>query len=195
MDATLFQVDALCEARTIELADLPALQAFFDANPAYHEFAYGEPPPANEAQREWQDRPPAGMPYESAQLIQFLGADVSMQAMASVVRGFFAPAVWHLGLFIVATSLHGSGRAQAIYAALERWMREQGAQWLRLGVIIGNARGEPFWLRQGFQELRQRGPADYGRRSHMLRVLMKPLNGGSVADYLALVARDRPDAP
>jgi hypothetical protein len=32
-----------------------------------------------------------------------------------------------------------------------------------------------------------------GPRTHTIRVMFKPLAGGSAAQYLALVARDRPD--
>jgi len=34
-----------------------------------------------------------------------------------------------------------------------------------------------------------------GRKSHLLRVMAKPLAGGTIAEYLALVDRDRPGAP
>jgi hypothetical protein len=33
-----------------------------------------------------------------------------------------------------------------------------------------------------------------GRRVHTVRVMFKPLNGGSLAGYLALVGRDHPQA-
>jgi len=34
-----------------------------------------------------------------------------------------------------------------------------------------------------------------GRKSNLLRVMAKPLGGGTIAEYLALVERDRPSAP
>jgi len=33
-----------------------------------------------------------------------------------------------------------------------------------------------------------------GQKSNLLRVMAKPLAGGTIADYLALVERDRPGA-
>lgn len=42
--------------------------------------------------------------------------------------------------------------------------------------------------------MRERGPVRMGRKSNLLRVMMKPLAGGTLAEYLALVGRDRPDA-
>jgi len=101
--------------------------------------------------------------------------------------------VWHIGLFIVASALHGSGAARAMYGELERWMAARGARWIRLGVVVGNAKGERFWRRQGYVQVRERGPVQMGRRANMLRVLVKPLAAGSVEEYLELVERDRPE--
>ena len=190
----LFKAGAAHTAWCIDEAGLPFLQAFFDANPEYFLQVYGEPALLDEARQEFEDRPPAGIPYESLWLIGFFDLDGQLDAVASVTGGFFHPSVWHLGLFIVATRRHGDGLAATFYSTLEGWIREQGAQWLRLGVVIGNQRGERFWRRQGFHELRQRGPVDMRGRAQTLSVMMKPLAGGADADYLALVQRDHPDS-
>jgi ribosomal protein S18 acetylase RimI-like enzyme len=82
-----------------------------------------------------------------------------------------------------------------IYAALEAWMRDRGARWLRLGVVVGNARAERFWESLGYVEVRKRFALEMGARVNDLRVMAKPLGGGAIADYLAMVARDRPGSP
>ena len=70
--------------------------------------------------------------------------------MAEVVEGLFAPGIWHVGLFIAAARLHGTGESALAYESLERWMRSRGAEWVRLGVVVGNARAERFWEKVGF---------------------------------------------
>ena len=74
-------------------------------------------------------------------------------------------------------------------------MVEQGARWLRLGVVQGNLQAERFWARCGYVQVRERGPMTMGRKSNLLRVMAKPLAGGTIEEYLALVERDRPSAP
>ena len=194
----LLPVDERWRFRALGPGDTAELQRFFDANPDYFLSVDGVPPAADAAAHELVDVPPAGMQYREMVLLGVADADDpggALVAMATVVSGFIADQVWHIGLFIVATSLHGSGAAHAIYRALERWMLAQGAQWIRLGVVAGNARAERFWERSGYVETRRRGPVEMGRRKNLLRVMVKPLAGGSVADYLDLVARDRPGAP
>jgi ribosomal protein S18 acetylase RimI-like enzyme len=72
-------------------------------------------------------------------------------------------------------------------------MRAGGAQWVRLGVVVGNARAERFWEKAGFGEVRRRYEVEIEGRVGDLRVMVKRLAGRSIAEYLALVARDRPD--
>ncbi len=102
--------------------------------------------------------------------------------MANVVSDLLATGVWHLGLFIVATRLHGSGAAVLLYDRLEAWMGASGAQWLRLGVVRGNVRAERFWERRAYVEMRERtgpdgrkdergsGDGEAARRRHVCRL-------------------------
>jgi GNAT superfamily N-acetyltransferase len=113
--------------------------------------------------------------------------------MANVVSDFLAKGVWHIGLYIVATRLHGSGLAQLLYEHLERWSHELGARWMRLGVVEGNRRAERFWERNAFAEVRKRHGVEMGARTNTVRVMAKPLDSANLSEYLALVARDRPE--
>ena len=193
MTELLFRAGTV-RAEVLGEEDVAALQAFFDANPAYFEAVNGQPAGPGEARAEFDEQPPAGMPFERRQLVKFVDAGGQWVAMAGVLGGFLAAGVWHIGLYIVATRLHGSGAAGALYAALETWMRDQGARTLRLGVALGNTRAERFWARQGYVEVRRREGVWTGHRDNTIRVLVKPLGAGTLADYLALVERDRPES-
>ena len=175
--------------------DVPRLQAFFEANPEYDVAVFGTPPAPGKAREEFDERIPPDFRYERRWMLKFTQPDGAMVAMASVVSNMMAEGVWHIGLFIVATRLHGSGAAREIYAALEGWMRERGARWLRLGVVVGNSRAERFWESLGYVETRRRLALEMGARVNDLRVMAKPLAGGAIAEYLAMVARDRPESP
>jgi len=183
--------------RAFELGieDAPRLQRFNEANPEYFLIVGGKPPGPDEAREEFESLPPADMRYTKRWMLEFRGAGEDMAGMASVVSDLLADNVWHVGLFIVATPLHGGGAAREMYGSLEWWMRMQGALWSRLGVVQGNLRAERFWERQGYLETRKRVVEEAGRRSNTIRVMAKPLAGGMLAEYLALVARDRPGAP
>jgi GNAT superfamily N-acetyltransferase len=175
-------------------ADLPALQQFFGENPESFLTVNGVPPRADEAKLEFEDRPPADMPYGNIFALGFYDPDEGMVGMASLLSDFLAPRVWHIGLFIVASGLHGTGIATRLYEALEAWMRNQGAAWLRLGTVLGNAKAERFWEKMGYWEVRRRSNVQIGNTAHTLRVFAKPLTGGTLDEYLRLVARDRPEA-
>jgi len=194
-------------ARELAACEVPLLQALFDANPLYFQAVNGRPPHADEAQQEFDELPPPHLPFTRRWFLGLFDADVdadvgseadadnkALQGVAVVVQDLCAPGVWHIALYLLATALHGGGAAADTYRAMEAWMRRGGARWLRLGVVAGNARAERFWQAQGFAEVRRREGVDTGGRVNDLRVLAKPLAGGTLADYLVLVPRDQPDS-
>ncbi|HSC98169.1 MAG TPA: GNAT family N-acetyltransferase [Casimicrobiaceae bacterium] len=175
--------------------DIPALQHFFDANPEYFHSVSGQAPRLQEAQTEFDELPPPGMSFEKKWLLGVVDAKGDMQAMANVLSHFLAPHVFHIGLFIVASSLHGTGVSRAIYDELERWMVSLGAHWVRLGVVKGNAKAERFWARLGYEEVRERAGIEMGERINTVRVMVKALFPAlRRLDYLERVPRDQPGA-
>jgi len=190
---SLFATDTL-RAEELRAEDVPALQRFFERNPEYSLAVAGQPPAPDDAQQEFADIPPPGMPFRGRWVLKFLDTRDCIAGTASVLSDFLADGVWHVGLFIVATALHGRGVAPALYAAMEDWMVGQGAQWIRLGAVIGNERAERFWRARGYLEVRQRSGVVMGLRTNTLRVFVKPLAGGSIAEYLEKVERDRPES-
>jgi len=181
--------------RTIELGagDAPQLQRFFDANPAYFLAVQGEPAGPDQARGELAETPPHDVPWSRVWQVGFVDEAGALAAFAGLVTDLFAPGVCHIGLLIVDASRHGSGDAHRVYVGLEHWARDHGAAWMRLGVVVGNTRAERFWSRCGFTRVRLRTGYPMGRQTNVVAVMVKPLAGGSLQDYLAQVARDRPD--
>ena len=177
--------------------DIPTVQRFLVENPDYSLLVEGEPPAVDAAEKEFAQMPPADWPLKRKWMIGFRDAKGHLIAIADVLEDLFVRGVWHLGLFMVATRLHGRGVGRALYESLERWMQSRGCNWIRLGVVVGNARAERFWPQCGYREVRMRLGVPYGRNMNDIRVMVKPLikgkDAGSLSDYLALVARDRPE--
>jgi GNAT superfamily N-acetyltransferase len=180
---------------TIELTsnEEPMLQRFFDANPQYFLAVNGEPAGPDEAHEEIHGELPPGWSFTKKWLIGYVDAQNELVAMANIISDLLAPGVWHIGLFVVATSRHGIGDAQTLHHGLETWAMENGAQWLRLGVVQGNARAEHFWESLGYIETRTRDDVAMGKLKNTIRVMVKPLDGGSLERYLSLIERDRPE--
>ena len=172
--------------------DEQRLQAFFEANPEYFVAVHGEPAGPNEAHEEIHGEVPAGWSFTKKWLVAYVGSGEAMVAMANVISDLLAPGVWHIGLFIVATSRHGTGFAQVLYRELEAWAASNGASWLRLGVVQGNGRAERFWESLGYIEATTRPGVEMGKLTNTLRVMFKPVSGGTREQYLSLVKRDRP---
>jgi GNAT superfamily N-acetyltransferase len=180
--------------RTLDLvgpAHEKLLQAFFEANPAYFLAVNGEPPGPDEAHNEIHEPPPAGWPFTKKWVIGYADESGELVAVANVITDLLAYGVWHIGLLILASARHGSGEAKVLHQGLQDWALANGASWLRLGVVQGNARAERFWASAGYVETRIRPAIQMGKLSNHVRVMVKPLAGGSVEEYLSLVPRDR----
>lgn len=195
-------------ARELVREDIAAWQAFYDANPEYFLTINDRLPPEDLAATEFDEAPPPHLPFSRQWCLGLFEAAVAraegeggdgqpaagspLAGVAMLTTDLCVPGVWHLGLFIVATRLRGSGAAQGAYEALESWVRGGGARHLRLSVVRGNGPAERFWARQGYRELRQREGIDTGGRVNTVRVLLKPLADEGIEAYLRAVPRDRP---
>jgi hypothetical protein len=100
---TLFKTEEL-RVYELDASDIGALQSFFTANPEYFISVNGMPPRSDEAQQEFDDRPPNGMPFEKQWMIGFIDDTQRLVGIASVLSNLLAEHVWHIGLFIVETS-------------------------------------------------------------------------------------------
>lgn len=178
-------------ARQVGEDDLPALQAFYERNPGYFQLVEGAAPGPLRAREDLYGLPPMSWPFTRKLVLAFRDRDGAIVGAAEMIAGLFSPGVWNVGFFIAADALHGTGVPRALYAHLEGWMRSQGAQWLRLGVVKGNGRAERFWERMGYADVARRRDYPQGSLRHELRVMAKPLAGGTPEEYRELVPRDR----
>src|SRR4051794_25634887 len=102
--------------RCIELRrdDEARLQQFYAANPEYNYAVEGEPPHADAARETFEALPPAGWPFRRKWVLAFCNDDGRLAGMADLLQDLFVDGVWHIGLFIVATALHGQGVARVL---------------------------------------------------------------------------------
>jgi RimJ/RimL family protein N-acetyltransferase len=181
-------------ARELGASELPGLQALFETIPEYFIAVTGEPARPSEAKNEFEEEPPAHIQHGRRWFLGLFAASGALQGVCIVVRDLGATGVWHIALYLWASQLHGSATPRDMYAALEAWAWRSGAQWLRLGVVVGNHRAERFWEKHGYSEVRRRKGIPSGKRINKVRVMVKPLLGQRLPEYLQLVPRDRPDS-
>lgn len=185
-------------ALELRLEEAPLLQRFYETNPEYFVNVGGRPATPSAAVDDFTSTPPEGWPYTREWMLGFVcPAAPALAGMSNVVSDLLAEDVWHIGLFIIATSLHGTGAAAQIYAGLESWLVRAGARWARLGVVAGNARAERFWARRGYVEVSRRDDVEIDERSNTVRIMVKALAkvenaAAEIHAYLERVPRDRP---
>jgi GNAT superfamily N-acetyltransferase len=180
--------------RVVELhdSDEAELQHFFEQAPDYFIAVNGEPATPTEARDELRGDLPAGWSCSRMYWLGYRDADDQLVAVVNIAADLLATGVWHIGLLLVHTRWHGTGLARRLHAELEAWAVSKGAQWLRLTVVVGNARAERFWPKLGYVQVRTRDGITMGRQVNRVSIQVKALAGGRVNEYLASVERDRP---
>ena len=180
--------------RAVELTPAlsPLLQAFFEANPAYFLATSGAPAGPSEGLEEITSQLPPGTPFTRKLVVGYACTDGELLAMVNVITDLMAKSICHVGTFILATSHHGTGKAQMLNNSIEQWAIATGAAWMRLGVVRGNLRAERFWSSLGYVPVRERPGIKMGTRIVTVRNMIKPLKGGSLEEYFAMAPRDRP---
>ncbi|MFL1416585.1 GNAT family N-acetyltransferase [Pseudomonas fildesensis] len=183
--------------RVVELLghDEAELQRFFERAPDYFIAVNGEPATPTEAHEELQGQLPPGWRCRRMYWLGYRDAEDQLVAVVNIAADLLADGVWHIGLLLVDTRLHGSGLAQRLHVDLEAWAVENGAQWLRLTVVVGNTRAERFWPKLGYVPVRTRDGIMMGRQVNTVSIQVRALAGGQVDEYLEWVGRDRPGTP
>ncbi|MBZ6459423.1 MULTISPECIES: GNAT family N-acetyltransferase [Pseudomonas] len=195
VDAHLLPGGSVAGIRVTELGggDEAELQRFFERAPDYFVAVNGEPATPTEAHEELRGQLPVGWTCRRMYWLGYRDQDNELVAVVNIAADVLAVGVWHIGLLLVDARLHGTGLAHQLHADLEAWVVRNDGQWLRLTVVIGNTRAERFWPKLGYVQVRTREGITMGRQVNRVSIQVKALGGGQVDDYLALVARDRPD--
>ncbi|WP_242174915.1 MULTISPECIES: GNAT family N-acetyltransferase [unclassified Pseudomonas] len=180
--------------KPLTLADEAELQYYFEQAPDYFIAVNGEPATPTEARDELRGDLPAGWSCSRMYWLGYRDADDQLVAVVNIAADLLATGVWHIGLLLVHTRWHGTGLARRLHAELETWAVSKGAQWLRLTVVVGNAKAERFWPKLGYVQVRTRDGITMGRQVNRVSIQVKALAGGRVNEYLASVERDRPGA-
>lgn len=181
-------------ARDLHRDELPLLQHLFEANPEYFMLVGGQPPLPDEAEREFDELPPAPLTFSRRWFAGIFDRQQQLQGLFVVISDLCAVGVWHTTLFFLTSSLHGTGAAARLQASFETWAMSAGAKWLRLGVVSGNIAAERFWSKCGYHEVRTREIPGASGETRTVRILIKPLTVSGLVEYLRLVPRDSPGA-
>lgn len=99
--------------RVVELhgGDEPPLQRFFEQAPAYFVAVNGEPATPTEAREALQGPLPAGWRCRRMYWLGYQDTHGQWVAVVNIAADLLATGVWHIGLLLVHTRLHGSGFA------------------------------------------------------------------------------------
>lgn len=170
---TLFEVDAF-RVRRVSRAEAPLLRELGERCLEHIELHYGTPPDPEQVIRELlSELPPGKELADKFGLGVFDGAGRLVGGI-DVVRDYPEPREWYLGLMLLDPEHRERGLGTKLLAELVRWLRGQGAAYLRLAVSEHNEAGRRFWERGGFEPVKQ-VIAEFGNKKSVFHVMRRAL--------------------
>jgi GNAT superfamily N-acetyltransferase len=170
---TLFEVETYRVRRVSEI-DQPLLRKLGERCLEHIELHYGSPPDPEQIVRDLLTELPPGK-----QLTDKLGMGVfdgagRLVGGIDVIRDYPEPREWYLGLMLLDPKHRDQGLGASLFAELTRWLRQQGAEYLRLAASEHNEAGRRFWARMGFEPVKQ-VIAEFGNKKSVFHVMRRAL--------------------
>lgn len=113
----------------------------------------GQEPDANWVRGYFNDVPPERT-KDDVIMLGVEQANGSLSGLLGLAPGFETQEEWYIGLLLLAQDMRGQGVGAAVLRELIALAKTSGATCLKLAVILENARGLRFWLRNGFIHFR-----------------------------------------
>jgi len=128
-------------------ADVAAIQALFELDPAYFEMKNGAPPRPTEA-RQLMGLLPPDLTLDHKHLLVI---DDARTGVLDIVDSYPDATTWFLGAIFLAPAARGHGLGKRLLDTLARTIRDTGGTALRLIVSVQNPRARRLYDRCGFR--------------------------------------------
>lgn len=154
-DAPAYPTVEGCRIRALVEADKPILAAAFDLDHRYFDEINGRFIPLDEI---CTHLPPGNSSDDKFLFAIEQGNEVA--GMIDLIRNCPELATWHLGFLYVIERFRG-GLGRKLLRGLYPWLRSQGAEALRLGVVEPNAPARHLYSSEGFvfEAMREADPS------------------------------------
>ena len=131
------------------VADLPAVEALYQAAADFWTLTDRHPPDAAAARSFFTNAPPGSDPARSQRLGLFVQS--TLCGVAELAFDYPEPNDGFLGLMLLAPDARGRGLGPAFLQEVVARARAAGCPRLLLAVLQENPRARAFWERQGFR--------------------------------------------
>jgi RimJ/RimL family protein N-acetyltransferase len=171
--ATLFKVPG-CQVEQLQPEDTAVLQALLEKSSDYSQLVTGSPPGPSAADSLLTDCPEGKTPGDKL-VIGIYTELKDLIGVLDVIRDYPAQHDWWLGLLLFDPQYRGQGLGQHVYRAFEKWVSQQGAQRVYLGVVDQNQGAHRYWKMMGFEAVEKQPARRFGNGEHVVIVMVRTL--------------------
>ncbi len=159
----------------IQDKDMDALQVLLEKCNDYMLLVDGHPAGPSAAINLFTERP-EGKAVEDKVVLGIFSSSKELVGVLDAVKDYPRPNDWWIGLLLINPVYRNQKLGKRVVDSFRKWARQQGAQWLYLGVVEANENAYRFWLGAGFIEIMRQPPRQFDSLTHVVITMGRDLS-------------------
>jgi len=156
----------------MSLADIAAVQEVYDRCLDYMLLVDGHAADPDGVKEDFQSVPP-GKSNEDKYVFGITEHQKGIVGLLDVLRGYPDETTWWIGTLLFVPESRSQGLGEKVVQGFVKYAQAGGAQAIMLGVVEENTRAYKFWLRMGFEFVRETEPRQFGNKMQKVRVMRR----------------------
>jgi ribosomal protein S18 acetylase RimI-like enzyme len=158
----------------MSLEDIAAIQEVYDKCLDYMLLVDGHAADPNAVEEDFRSVPP-GKSNEDKFVFGITDSQKGIIGLLDILRWYPDETTWWIDtlLFIPESRSHSLG--EKVVQGFVDYVRASGAQAIMLGVVEENLRAYKFWIKMGFEFVRETEPRQFGNKMQRVKIMRRNL--------------------
>ncbi len=160
----------------MSLEDIEAIQKIYDRCLDYMLLVDGRAADPHAVEEDFQSVPP-GKSNEDKFVFGITTPQKEIVGLLDTLRGYPDEKTWWIGTLLFVPESRSKSLGEKVVQGFVEYVQASGAQVIMLGVVEENIRAYKFWMRMGFEFVRETEPRQFGNKMQRVKVMRRNLYG------------------
>jgi len=156
----------------MSLEDIAVIQEIFDRCLDYMLLVDGRAADPDALEEDFR-AVPSGKSNEDKFVFGIITTPTGIVGLLDTLHGYPDGTTWWIGTLLFVPESRSQGLGEKVVQGFVKYAQAGGAQAIMLGVVEENTRAYKFWLRMGFEFVRETEPRQFGNKMQKVRVMRR----------------------
>ncbi len=158
----------------MSLEDIAAIQEVYDKCLDYMLLVDGHAADLNAVEEDFQSVPP-GKSNEDKFVFGIADPQKGIVGLLDILRWYPDKTTWWIDTLLFIPESRSKSLGEKVIQGFVDYVRAGGAQGIMLGVVEENIRAYKFWIKMGFEFVRETEPRQFGNKMQRLKIMRRNL--------------------